>query len=42
MHLPFDRLGRKVVTRLPMHDPASHVEVQSWSTAFVDSVRTSA
>jgi 2,4-dienoyl-CoA reductase-like NADH-dependent reductase (Old Yellow Enzyme family) len=39
MHVPFERLGRKIVTCLPLHNRTLHAEAQQWLTTFVDNIR---
>lgn len=41
MHLPFDELGRKVITCLAEHDPALHAAGQRWLATFIDEIRVS-
>jgi 2,4-dienoyl-CoA reductase-like NADH-dependent reductase (Old Yellow Enzyme family) len=39
MHIPFEQLGRRVVTCLPDHDPSLHAAAQQWLATFVDRIR---
>ena len=39
MHVPFEKLGRRVVSCLPEMNPSLHDEAQEWLGSFIDSIR---